>query len=147
MRLQTSGYHHSYRLEVLQGALATFKKQEVLEDTGVRPINRPDAWDRKERAISKLLHKKNWFRKGEKRTVLFVPATPGSALARSISQVLQKQSQGQDWGIRVVERGGRTLQSELQTPYPVPDRHYLAQDCMRCDSGSYGQCRKTNVCY
>jgi hypothetical protein len=53
-RLQESGNFEKYRLEILQGALRTFEKQEKIEDSGTRPINRPDSWEREARALSKL---------------------------------------------------------------------------------------------
>jgi hypothetical protein len=146
-RLQASGYPEAYREEIILATIRTYRKMEDREDRGIRPINRPDSFEEDARAKAKLMTKSTWFRKGNKRTVLFVPSTPDSRLATIIKATLDRKSQGVDWGVRIVEQGGRSLASMLETKYPVKLGPCRSHDCLPCKSGHYGVCRHTNVCY
>jgi hypothetical protein len=146
-RLQMSGYNHRYREQIITASINSFRKMEEAEDKGERPINRPDSFKMEERAQKKLLTKSTWYRRGGKKTVLFVPGTPGSKLAKAIMATLAKQNQGKDWGVRVVERSGKTIASDLQTLYPVEPRACGLSDCLPCLSGNIGVCRLNSVLY
>ena len=48
------------------------------------------SWRKERREIGKRRKKSNWFRKGGHRSVIFVPATPGSALRKKYEEIIQK---------------------------------------------------------
>ena len=112
-----------------------------------RPLHRPDRYMKEARAASKATQKSTWYRAGGYSTVLFVPPTPGSSLANQIKTMEENTRQRRDWSFRVVELGGRSLKTQLQTPNPGKPASCGAGDCLPCLSNNLGSCGKTNICY
>ena len=119
-RLQTSGYGHTYRAQILQSGLTGYEKMLQVEKQGGRPVNRPDSRDRILRKTKKILEAKTWYRRGGNDTVLFIPTTPNSELATRIREKAMMNNQGRDWQLKVVETSGRSIQSMLQKSDPTP---------------------------
>ena len=147
-RLKRSGYDHGYRVAVLNAAIAGYEKQlERSLQPGGKPLHRPDSYQRERRAEIKIEKKSSWYTKGGFDTVLFVPPTPGSVLASSLKRMQETTRSRRDWGFRVVELGGRSIKSQLQTPDPAKPDSCGGTDCLPCLSGNWGICGRNNVCY
>ena len=78
------------------------------------PIHRPKDWHRLERIEQKERKVRSWYKTGGFDSVLFVPETPNANLKRMYEHTIQ----GSGLRIKVVERSGRTLKSELQRSNP-----------------------------
>ena len=76
-RMQSSGYDHGFRLEILKSALKAYETMKNNESEG-RMMYRERTWNRKERKKQKEERKKNWYSTGDVESVLFIPATPDS---------------------------------------------------------------------
>ena len=139
-RLKNSGYPHRYRVQILQCVLAGYRGMVEKQRSGKRPVNRPDLFESGLRAKRKLLKGKLWHKRGGYSTVLFVPATPGSTLARMIRTLEARNNQKRSWRMRVVEGGGRSLKSILQKSDPNPPVPCSHQNCPICISGKLGIC-------
>ena len=88
-RMQSSGYDHRFRLEVLKSALNAFEQKKDEDKSGRKKMYRERTWNRDERRKQKLQRKKNWFGSSQVESVLFIPATPNSTLKR---RMLKKYS-------------------------------------------------------
>ena len=75
--------------------------------------------------------------------MLFVPTTPDGKLKRSYERVIRES------GIRmkIVERTGRTLKSQLQTSNPFRDQGCGRGDCLVCTTFGQGNCNTESVTY
>ena len=147
-RLKMSGYNQQYRSSILSAVLAGYQKQldRAAQPDG-RPLHRPDTWQQERRAVSKASNKTSWYRAGGYSSVLFVPPTPGSTLSNMIKKMELQTRERRSWSFRVVELGGRTLKTQLQTLSPAQPTTCGARDCIPCVSGKLGICGRTNVCY
>ena len=82
MRMQYSGYDKKFRHDVITTAIAAFRKMKESDEKGEIPMYRPKMWKRKERQKAKNARKKNWYKKGGYKSVIFVPSTPDSVLMK-----------------------------------------------------------------
>ena len=147
-RLKWSGYDHKYQLSILNSALVGYRKQvAAAQQPGGRPLHRLDTWNQASRTQSKAAGKSNWFKAGGFSTVLFVPPTPGSHLAEKIRKMELETRQRLTWAFRVVELGGHSIKSQLQTLNLVAPAACGAGDCFPCPTGKLGTCARNNVCY
>ena len=82
-------------------------------------------------------------------SVLFVPATKGSALARRIKEAEVSNRQGRHSRIKVVERSGPTVKSKLSKKAPWGNKRCGAEDCMYCLTSKEAtfSCRTPGVGY
>ena len=120
LKLKDSGYNKRFRTQIVKSAKNAFKIQLENDKMGVRPLFRD-----KQRIISdqKLRGKGqvDWWNKPHYKnpevqkysTVLFVPPTPGGALAKQMQLRETQINSGTDDRIKVVERGGQKLKSIL----------------------------------
>ena len=147
-RLQMSGYPHRYRESILKSVLAGHEtKRARAAAPGGRPLHRSDEYHRDERAKIKARQGKLWYRRGGFDTVLFVPPTPGSILANKLKKMEEDTAPRRSWRFRVIETGGRTIKSQLQTPNPASPSHCGAEDCLPCITDKFGICGVNNVTY
>ena len=80
-------------------------------------------------------------------SVLFVPHTPGGALKKRLQAIEDAGLVSKVSGVvRVVERGGDTLYSQLGNPAPWTKEHCGREICPPCDSKP-GSCKRLNVTY
>ena len=75
--------------------------------------------------------------------MLFVPTTPDGKLKRMYEKDIRKS------GIRmkIVERTGRTLKSQLQTSNPFKEPNCDRDDCLLCRTLGQGNCMMEGVTY
>ncbi len=143
MRMQYSGFDKTFRYNVISTAIAAFNTiLEKAEKEGV-PIYRPKNWKREERREMKVLRKKNWYKKGGYRSVIFVPATAESELTKRFNEVVSASG----IEIKVVEKSGKTLGEMLRTSDPRKERKCRRNDCPVCTTGGKGNCKTLNINY
>ena len=83
-------------------------------------------------------------------SVLFVPFTPGSELAKRIRYLEEANHQGRDSRIKVVELGGKTLVNTLSNNYPWKPDACNDGECFPCSTNTRGRfvsCRKPGMAY
>ena len=117
-------------LQVYQGEIEREKNHCTDQSTGRERSER-----RKRRA-----KRENWYKKGGYESVIFVPSTPHSQLAKRYHETVKETG----LKIKVVERSGRTVKSILQKsdPHEQP-RCTTEEGCMVCE-GVKGNGRREN---
>ena len=127
-KMQYSGYEQEIRYDITKSAINAYQIMMENEANDIRPINRPKNWHRMERIKQKETKRKEWYKQGGFDTVLFVPSTPKGKLKHMYENEIKKS------GIRmkVVERTGRTLKSQLQTSTPFRTGGCTRTDCLIC---------------
>ena len=142
-KMQYSGYDQTFRYTVAKSAINAYKTIRENERRGFRPMHRPKTWHRTERIIEKELKKKTWYKQGGFDTVLFVPTTPDGELKRMYEREIRRS------GIRmkVVEKTGRTLKSQLQTSNPFREPNCGREDCFVCTTFGQGNCNTEGITY
>ena len=143
LRMKMSGWNARFRYEVITCGMAGYQKQVDRAEAGVCPINRPKGYQEEERKKRKQIKKKSWYRPFT--SVLFVPPTPVSQLAKEVRKVVEEESKGRKWKIKVIERAGTKL--EHQVPGMREDTYCGKEDCFMHTSGGKGDCRKEGVVY
>ena len=147
-RMMEAGYQESYRKAILTSALDIYHKKIKDEEEGKRPLFRSKNLNKEGRRKEKRRKKNNWATKKGHIAPIFVPATPGSELAKSMREIAEREAKD---GIHfnIVEMGGRTMKSELQRSNPTATPGCEKADCLACveDRGAGGKCHKNNVNY
>ena len=142
-KMQYSGYEQSIRYDVTKSAINAYQTMMENEASDIRPINRPKDWRRIERIMSKEKKRREWYKQGGFDTVLFVPSTPKGKLKHMYESEIKKS------GVRmkVIEKTGRTLKSQLQTSDPFKVGSCTSVDCFICTTSRKGNCRTESVTY
>ena len=142
-KMQYSGYEQEIRYDITKSAINAYQIMMENEANDIRPINRPKNWHRMERIKQKETKRREWYKQGGFDTVLFVPSTPKGKLKHVYENEIKKS------GIRmkVVERTGRTLKSQLQTSNPFRTGGCTRADCLICTTSRKGNCRSESVTY
>ena len=143
LKMQYSGYNQAIRHDVTKSAFHAFQTMMENEENGIRPINRPKNWCRAERTELKEKKRKNWYKQGGFDSVLFVPATPTGKLKRMYEGEIRKSGMR----IKVIERTGRTLKSQLQTSNPFKPDECGRRNCFVCTTSGKGNCETESVTY
>ena len=138
-----SGYDKKFRHDVITTALASYRKMKENDEKGETPMYRSKMWKRRERREAKRGRKKNWYRKGGYKSVIFVPSTPISTLLRRYQQKVEESG----IPIKLIEKSGQTLNNILRTSDPRKDSKCKRGDCPVCTTGGKGNCKKLNVNY
>ena len=141
-KMMISGYNQKERDIILKEGTARYQNICKLAAEGKRPIYRRSSWKKKERAVEGKLKKRTWYGT-ENKTVLFVQSTPGGILRNAVNEVVKKSG----LKVKVVEKGGRKLQSLLTKSDVTGSVHCGRDDCVICRSGGKGPCNKEGVCY
>ena len=89
------------------------------------------------------MNRKNWFKKRGEEAVLFVPATPGSKLAKQYQEEIDMA----DLKIKIEERTGRKIKNILQKNDPISTRECNDDKCFVCTTSKKGNCRSSSVNY
>ena len=147
-RMRVAGYTEEYRRSILESALNIFDEKWKDNNSGKRPIFRPKDWKEEERKEAKERKKLEWSSKGGHIAPIFVPATPGGELMKTMKKVADREAK-EGIHFKVVEMGGRTLKSELQKSNPIATPGCDEANCLGCTTGrgKGGQCRRNNVNY
>ena len=143
VKMQRSGYEQRMKYEVVNSAIKAYKTMVANEENDTRPIHRPKNWKRVERDEQKERKKRNWYKQGGFDSVLFVPTTPKSKLKMMYNNVIRESG----IRVRVVERTGRTLKSELQVSNPFATGNCGRTDCFVCTTTGKGNCNTESVTY
>ena len=141
-KMQYSGYDQAFRHDVAKSAINAYTTMKENEARDIRPMHRPKDWHKAERIRHKEKKRKDWYRQGGFDSVLFVPTTQKGKLKRMYENVIQKSG----IRIKVVERTGRTLKSQLQTSNPFAQRNCGRLNCFVCTTGK-GNCQTESVTY
>ena len=122
---------------------------------GMKPLFRDNKWKFEERLLEKQQKKRNWFRKnGESKykTVLFVPPTPGSKLAKELQVREEEINKFNEERIKIVETGGLKIAELLTQKNPFKNEKCNEKLCPLCqdENGSKKSkiiCNTNNVGY
>ena len=142
-KLQYSGYDQLFRYNVVRSALKAFDHITKCDDNGVRPKNREKNWKRVERIEEKRRKRNEWYKEGGFDSVLFVPMTPHGELRKAY----QKEVRRSGLRIRIVERTGRTLKSQLQRSNPFKETNCGRRKCFVCTTTNKGNCNAEGITY
>ena len=147
-RIQNAGYNHQFRRQITEAAINKYKDIKAKDKTGECPIYRDKSWKKKEREKKKQNNKTNWYKKGKKyKSVLFVPATPGSKLQKEYKKVINKHK----INIKVVEKAGTKVKNILQKSDPFKSHTCTDTDCFTCkghnNNTKPSNCRKEGIIY
>jgi hypothetical protein len=140
-----SGYSEHDRLKVIQQSLVRFQKMLDTQAQGGRPLHRDRKYKEVERYWNKKKKKKTWFKDVDNECPLFVPFTPKSELATELRAAIGSQ----EIKIKVVERVGKTVKSQLQSSNPFKNDDCTRKDCVTCadPESTRGVCTKSGVVY
>ena len=148
-RLKLSGYPEGFRSQIISEGLAGFfntvRKRQV---SGVQ-LNRPSEVIRSQR---RRTNSANWFKKGGSvyDSVLFVPATTHSALARMLQEHEQTNTQGRASRIKIVEKAGVSMKNMLAPNNPWGVTRCKDPKCFPCSSSTGPMklsCRTPGIVY
>ena len=103
---------------------------------------RSSCWKKEERALTRKKKSKNWYGK-QFDSVLFVQSSPGELLKKEVQRIVKENG----FKVRVVEKGGRPLQSFLQRSDVDPQLDCLDGECPVCLTSPEGMCRMESVGY
>ena len=101
---------------------------------------------RAERRRDKAQRKEGWFKNSNHESVMFVPATPGSSLAKLYNNTIMKHRTK----IRVIEKSGTKVKNILQRNDPLSDKGCNDTTCFVCTThvdDQKGNCRTSGVTY
>ena len=143
MKMQYSGYNQIFRYHVVNGAMKAYEKIKEKEALGIRPMHRPKDWERQSRRNLKEQKKRSWYKEGGFNSVIFVTMTPNGELKKQYENEIRKSG----LRIRVVERTGRTLKSQLQTSNPFRKKNCGRNDCFVCTTSNIGNCNTEGISY
>ena len=108
----------------------------------MRPLYRSSSWKKEERALARKKKSKSWFGK-QFDSVLFVQSSPDELLKKEVQRIVKEHG----FKVRVVEKGGRPLQSFLQRSDVDPQLDCLDSECSLCHTSPEGLCRMESVGY
>ena len=145
-RMYLSGYAEGFRVKVFNGGLRNYLKCLERTMTENIPLHRPRNFPRKPRK-----NQNNWF-KGPNSvydSVLYVPATKNSVLAKQLQHQEELNIQGRENRIKIVEMPGRTLRNVLARNYPWDVSTCNSPQCFQCSTESNPRlsCRKPGIAY
>ena len=149
-RMMAAGYNQSYRKEILRNAIKIYDSKVKNDRDGIQPLNRPRGYRKSERRVEKRMKKKTWGTRGGFTAPIIVPCTPGGELAQRMRKVCEAEAIP---GLRfkVSERGGRTIERQLQKSNPTASDECGRPGCDPCEqpggNGGTKLCHKSNVVY
>ena len=74
---------------------------------------------------------------------MFIPTTPDGKLKRTYEEAIRRSG----IRLRVIERTGRTLKSQLQTTNPFRNPNCGREDCFVCTTFGQGNCNAESITY
>ena len=147
-RMARSGYPEGFRAKVLTGGLTGHLKTLHKAALEGKPFHRSRDMIS---VAKKSKSSSDWFRgkQNEFRSVLFIPATPGSELVKRIRKIEIENNQGRQSRIRVVERSGMTIKDTISTRYPWAYDRCNKSDCFLCTTSTKNNvsCQKQGMGY
>ena len=140
-QMMISGYSEKEREIIIREGRSRYSNIIKLVNEGKRPLYRPSTWNKEMRAVEKKAKLKGWY--GSQESVVFVPATPGEILRRRIEKVMLENN----FKVKVVEKGGRSLRSILQRSDVSPCLTCWDSECPVCKTRGKGMCCEEGVVY
>eukprot|EP00794_Sanderia_malayensis_P013421 gene13421-14800_t len=110
-------------------------------ELGEHPLYRPFEWNREERDRVKKNRIPNWYKNGKYVSMIFIQSTSGSELKRKYQNEIDRCGVR----IRVVEKAGRSLKSQLQRSDPFKEASCNRETCLICEIGGQGSCSKDGI--
>ena len=132
-KLKNSGYDEKFRLEVLKSSLNGYDKIIEDDEKGIKPVYRNKEWKEKNNwSRKKILKKENWWKgKNEikNKSVIFVPATPGSELIKMFKEVEkeQRKENKNTMNFEIIEQTGLSLERIFQNSNPFKQTKRLRE--------------------
>ena len=149
-KLQTSGYDHQTRLEVLKSILNAWEKILEKSESGERPLHRKREFNKEERAKAKEAKKVNWYKGKDGKSfdsVMMVPATPHGELKK----IIESKAKSANLKIKIVEKSGVKLVTYLKRKYDKTSKNGLCneKDCLICQHSDKNirKCRTPSIVY
>ena len=143
LRMKESGYSERFRLEVISSGVAGYEKQLARAEAGICPLYRPKGYNSEQKARKKLISKRSWYKPFS--TVLFCPPSPYSQLAMELRKIVELETKGKGWSVKVIERAGIKLQHQM--PGLKDPSSCEKEDCFIHSTGGKGDCSKEGLNY
>ena len=161
VKMKNSGYSSKYRIEVLNSALKAFDKMLSDDENKIKPLYRSRKWKKENGNESKENKKHNWYKNAEKqggvelnkidyKSVLFVPITKGSKLAKEMKIREEEINKFSKERIKIVEDGGVKMKNMLGKKDPFPSIKCDKKVCIVCESKfskNQTSCNTNNIGY
>ena len=145
-KMKVSGYNEGFRVKVFNGGIRMYLRCLERMQTQGTPLHRSKDIPRRPKKTSA-----NWFKGNDNRfsSVLYVPSTPHSALAKMLQCQEQRNRQGRQTRIKIVEVPGRTVRDTLARNYPWVNKSCGSQECFPCLTDEHHRlsCRKPGIGY
>jgi hypothetical protein len=134
IKLKNSGYDQKFRIEIVDSALKAFEIMIEEDRKGSKPLFRDRNWQQEARLAAKQNKKRNWFRDGNSKykTVLFVPPTPGSQLAKQLQSRENEVNKYNEERIKIVESGGVKIEELITKKNPFKKGKCGEKQCPLC---------------
>ena len=143
LKLKNSGYSEKYRKEILNSANKAYQK--IIEDdkSNKKPMYRCRNWKKEERNEAKFIKKRNWWNRNpliNYKSVLFVPPTPGGALAKEMRKREEELNKLNKERIKIVEKGGIQMKQILTSKNPFQKEKCKEKWCPLCNESKNVEC-------
>ena len=132
-KMMISGYPADFRRGVIESAVKCYEAQLAASVSGEKPLYRPRTWQQEGRRQKKMVSKMAWFRPAD--TVLRVPFTPDSELAKGVRAVVEEEATRLGLKVKVVEGGGVPLKRQITTSDLGAGKPCPQGNCLFCTTG------------
>ena len=88
-----------------------------------------------------MISNRSWYKPFS--TVLFCPPTPDSLLDAGLRRIVDEETKGKDWSVRVIERAG--VNYEHQLPGLKEPSSWTKTNCLIHRSGGKGDCKREGL--
>ena len=136
LKVKNSGYTQLYRKQILDSAFKAWEKMEEDDASGKKPLYRSRDWDSENRFFKKNDRKLNWWKNEKSKiiytSILFVPPTPGSKLAKWLRKREEELNKFSEERIKIVETGGVKIETILTNKNPFKNEKCSQKVCPMC---------------
>ena len=113
---------------MITAGIQGYKNQCKRADNGEVPLHRPRNFNREERKKKKIITKTSWYKPND--SVIFIPSTPGSILARRYREVISNELKDVNISVKVVETSGVSMTRQV---FKTDTSGCLIPDCPLCE--------------
>ena len=147
--MRDSGYPERMRAQIIQSGQNRYNKMKETKEwkKATRSVNRLRSFDKWERRKEHMKKRLNWYKNNKYSTVLFVPCTPRSTLAQQLKDVEVRRRQDRKCRVKIVEKSGQTLRSQLSKSDPWAGEKFGKATCFPCRKSGGRNCRRKNIGY
>ena len=132
-KMMISGYPADFRRGVIESAVKCYEGQLAASVSGEKPLYRPRTWQQEVRKQKKMVGTMAWFRPAD--TVLRVPFTPNSELAKEARAVVEEEATRLGLKVKVVEGSGIPLKRQITTSDLGAGKPCPQGNCLFCTTG------------